>query len=233
MIPLQHSSPGEKVSKQPPQLLAWWSNRLYVEFAELFPDYSPVNLSNVRGSPIAAVPCRPCRLVSMHPSAWIDSMTTTGQLATLLGELRYVVLRQERSGCRRPCSAAVSTSAPRVLLRVRTIGQSRRYCAAAMNFSPVSDASRSSKKSSQGAALPAKVADHPGSAPGSMWTFDSLNDLKQLEAWLLPTGYREGSLKAAMRDVIEAKLPPHISAPRVCLIFRFFPRQLAPAARRC
>ena len=204
--------PGEKVSKQPPQLLAWWSNRLYVKFAELFPDYSPVNLSNLRGSPIAAGALQALPIGEYAPLGMDRFYDHYWATRDITGELRVVVLRQERSGC--DLVGTVSASAPRDLLHIG-VSVNLEDCAAAMNFSPVSEVSRSSKKSSQGAALSTKVADHPGSAPGSMWTFDSLNDLKQLEAWLLPTGYREGSLKAAMRDVIEAKLAPSHSQPRV------------------
>jgi hypothetical protein len=197
----------EKISKQPPQLLAWWSNRLYVKFAELFPDYSPVNLSNLRGSPITsgalqALPIgeyAPLGMDRFYDQYWATRDTT--------GELRVVILRQERSGV--DLVATVSANSPKDLLHIG-ISVNSEDCATAATFSTASDMSRSSKKSAQTPALSSKVADHPGSASGSMWTIEDFNDMKQLESWLLPTGYREASLKAAMRDVIEAKLAaPH------------------------
>ncbi len=196
-------APGEKVSKQPPQLLAWWSNRLYLKYADLFPDYCPVNLSNLRGSPIAsgalqALPIgeyAPLGMDRFYDQYWATRDTNN--------ELRVLILRQERSGA--DLVATVSASSPRDLLHIG-ISVNAEDCAVAATFSTSTESSRSSKKSSQAAALPNKIADHPGSASGSMWTIDDVNDMRQLEAWLLPTGYREGSLKAAIRDVIEAKL---------------------------
>ena len=207
-------APGEKVSKQPPQLLAWWSNRLYVKFADLFPDYSPVNLSNLRGSPIAsgalqALPIgeyAPLGMDRFYDQYWATRDTT--------GELRVVILRQERSGS--DLVSTVSGNAPKDLLHIG-ISVNHEDCNIAATFTSAShtDVSRPSKKGSQGGAFPQKMSEHPGSVSGSMWTIETLNDLRQLESWLLPTGYREGSLKAAMRDIIEAKLAPTPHPPRV------------------
>jgi hypothetical protein len=193
---------SEKVSKQPPQLLAWWSNRLFVKFADLFPEYSPVNFSSSRGSPLAtgalqALPVgefAPLGLDRFYDQYWATRDTS--------GELRVVILRQERRGAE--IVATVSASAPKDLLHIG-LSASSEDCIAAASFVPAVDVSRASKKSSQSASFPSKT-DHPASFSGSMWTIDTLSELKQLESWLLTTGCREGSLKAAIRDVIEAKL---------------------------
>ncbi len=221
---------GEKVSKQPPQLLAWWSNRLYLRFAELFPDYSPVNLSNLRGSPIASGALQALPIGEYAPlgmDRFYDQYWATRDTS---GELRVLILRQERSGS--DIVATVSANAPKDLLHIG-ISVNLEDCSIAATFSTTSDAPRTSKKSSQGA-LPNKIVDHPGSASGSMWSIDSLDDMKQLESWLLPTGHREGSLKAAMRDVIEAKVAvtPHqlrVSASSGDFLLGNWPLQRADA----
>lgn len=227
---------GERVSKQPPQLLAWWSNRLYVKFAELFPDYSPVNLSNLRGSPIAsgALQALPIgEYVPLGMDRFYDQYWATRDTA---GELRVLILRQERSGSE--LVATVSANSHKDLLHIG-ISVNAEDCTIAATFSanskpPFPSEPRASKKSSQAATLPHKIVDHPGSTSGSMWTIDALNEMRQLESWLLPTGYREGSLKAAMRDVIEAKLtatphPVRVSASSGDFLLGNWPLQRADA----